>query len=258
MFLDWSWLAVRLAGPIALVTMVVGFASQLVQVGFLTSSEPLKPQLKRIDPISGFQRIFSKRALVELLKATLKVTLVGALAYGAVRSSLGEYTEYMKLGPAQAAIQTGRRCFASPFGLAFACWSWRSLTTCTSGGSTEQSLRMSRRELKEELRQTEGDPQIRGIRQRQRQLASSRMMAKVPTADVVITNPVHLAVALKYDPVEMDAPTVVAKGAGPLARRIKEVAREHGVTSSKTSGSPELCTNRCRSTAASPRSSTKL
>jgi flagellar biosynthetic protein FlhB len=231
MFLDWSWLAVRLAGPIALVTMVVGFASQLVQVGFLTSSEPLKPQLKRIDPISGFQRIFSKRALVELLKATLKVTLVGALAYGAVRSSLGEYTEYMKLGPAQAAIQTGRAVFRLAFWIGLCLLVLALFDYLYQRWEHEQSLRMSRRELKEELRQTEGDPQIRArIRQRQRQLASSRMMAKVPTADVVITNPVHLAVALKYDPVEMDAPTVVAKGAGPLARRIKEVAREHGVT----------------------------
>src|SRR5690606_2242665 len=107
-FLEMLWVVVRLAAPVAAVALVVGIASQLVQVGFLAASDPLKPQLERINPVSGFKRIFSKRALVESVKAVLKVTVVGLLAYSVVRESLPAYLEYMQMDPAQASIHTGQ------------------------------------------------------------------------------------------------------------------------------------------------------
>lgn len=230
LFLDMIWTVVRFAGPVALVAMLFGLGSQLVQVGFLSSSEPLKPQWRRIDPISGFKRIFSKRAVVELVKATIKIAIVGALAYSLVRRSLPEYAEYIQITPAEAVAHTGLLVFRLGIWIGLLLLALSLFDFMYQRWEFEQSIRMTRQEVKEEVRQSEGDPQIRArIRQRQRQIASTRMMARVPTADVVITNPVHLAVALKYDPEEMDAPTVVAKGAGPLAQRIKEVAREHGV-----------------------------
>jgi len=229
-FLEMILIAVRFAGPIALAVMVVGLVSQLLQVGFLTATEPLKPQWRRIDPISGFKRIFSKRAVVELAKATVKIAIVGGLAYSLVGGSLPEYGEYMHIAPAEAVVHTGRLVFRLGMWVGVALLVLALFDFLYQRWEFEKSIRMTKQEVKEEARQTEGDPQVRSrIRQRQRQIASSRMMAKVPTADVVITNPVHLAVALKYDPAEMDAPMVIAKGAGPLAERIKEVAREHGV-----------------------------
>lgn len=231
LFLEMLWTALRLAAPVAGATLVVGVLSQLVQVGFLTAGEPLKPQLQRIDPISGFKRIFSKRALVELLKASIKIVVVGLLAYSAVRGSLPDYIEYMQIGPAQAAVHTGLLVFRLVVWIGIGLLVLALFDYLYQRWEFERSIRMTRQELKEEARQAEGDPQVRArIRQRQRQLASARMIANVATADVVITNPVHLAVALKYDPKVMDAPTVVAKGAGRLAERIKEKAREHGVT----------------------------
>ncbi len=230
LFLEMIWIAVRFAAPLALAVMAVGLGAQLLQVGFLTSTEPLKPQWRRIDPVSGFKRIFSKRAAVELVKATVKIVIVGGLAYSLLRGSLPQYGEYMMISPVEATAHTGRLVFRLGLWIGIAMLGLALLDFLYQRWEFEQSIRMTRQEVKEELRQTEGDPHVRSrIRQRQRQIASARMMAKVPTADVVVTNPVHLAVALKYDPVEMDAPTVVAKGAGPLAQRIKEVAREHGV-----------------------------
>ena len=229
-FIEMLWLVVRLAAPIVFAALVVGVASQLVQVGFLTAGEPLKPQLKRIDPISGFKKIFSKRALVESVKATLKVSLVAALAYSIVRGNLLDYTQYMQIGPVQATAHTGLLVYRLALWIGLCLLLLSLFDYMYQRWEFEQSIRMTKQEIKEESRQAEGDPQVRSrIRQRQRQLASSRMIANVATADVVITNPVHLAVALKYDPKVMDAPTVVAKGAGHLAERIKEKAREHGV-----------------------------
>jgi len=222
--------AVRILWPLLAAVVVVGFASQAVQTGFLFATEPLKPQLRRLNPVSGFKKIFSKRALVELVKAALKITLVGTVAYAVVRPRIPAFVGFAEIETNEAVVIAGRAVFQVGI--------WVGLVMCLIALADylyqrwefETSIRMSKQEVREELRQTEGDPQIRAkIRQRQRQLAGMRMMAQVPMADVVITNPLHLAVALKYDAESMEAPTVVAKGAGKLAERIKEKAREHGV-----------------------------
>ena len=230
LLLEMTAVAARAVAPLLAIAVVVGFFSQVAQVGFLAAADPLKPQLRRIDPVSGLKRIFSKRALVELVKATLKIALIGAVAYATLKATAPAVLEFGRMPLEQAVRLTGDIVYRVAL--------WVSLTLLVIAAldywyhrwEFEQSIRMSKQDVREELRQTEGDPQIRAkIRQRQRQIAGMRMMAQVPKADVVITNPVHLAVALAYDAATVDAPVVVAKGAGPLAARIRETARQHNV-----------------------------
>lgn len=231
LFLEMILVAGKSAAPFLGAAVVVGFLSQLLQVGFLASAEPLIPRFERVNPLSGLKRIFSKRALVELLKAVVKVLIVGGVAYLSLRGSFPVFVEFMEWPPLEAVHFVGLLVFRTGLWVGLAMFLLAYADYRYQKWEFEKSIRMTKQEVREEYRQTEGDPQIRAkIRQRQRQIASMRMMAKVPTADVVITNPVHLAVALAYDPGEMEAPVVVAKGAGPLAERIKQTAREHGVT----------------------------
>ncbi|HEY8495581.1 MAG TPA: flagellar biosynthesis protein FlhB [Limnochordales bacterium] len=222
--------AALVVGPLMLVAALVGAFSQIVQVGFVVSGEPLKPRLDRINPIAGLQRIFSRRALVDLVRSVAKVAVVGWIAYREVRNALAMLPDLLRVPLGDAVALVGQVVLRTGLWIGGALLLIAAADYLFQRNEYERQLRMSRQELKEELKQTEGDPQVRArIRQRQRQLASRRMMQAVPTADVVVTNPVHLAVALKYDAISMSAPVVVAKGAGLLARRIKELAEEHGV-----------------------------
>lgn len=230
LFLEIIAVVARVVAPVVGATLVVGVFSQVVQVGFLASPEPLKPRLERINPASGVKRILSKRAVVELLKAVLKVVAVGLVLNSVIRGALPSILRFAEFNIEEALAFAGLLVFRSGLWVGLTLLILAAFDYAYQRWEFEQSIKMSKQEVREELRQTEGDPQIRSkIRQRQRQIASARMMAQVPRADVVITNPVHLAVALAYDAEEMEAPTVVAKGAGPLARRIRETAREHGV-----------------------------
>ncbi|NMB46794.1 MAG: flagellar biosynthesis protein FlhB [Firmicutes bacterium] len=218
------------AGPVMALALTVGLLGQLLQVGFNITGEPLKPQLSRMNPIEGAKRIFSKRALVELLKACLKIGIVAYVTYAAVRGDIRRLPSLLWMEPVQAAAFTST--LMGRIGL----WIGASLLAVAAADylyqrwEYEESIKMSIQDVKDELKQTEGDPYIRSaIRARQRQLAQSRMMQAVPTADVVITNPTHVAVALKYDAGSMTAPIVVAKGAGFVAARIREIAADNDV-----------------------------
>jgi len=227
-----------IAAPILGAFLVVSLVSQVVQVGFMASTEVLQPKFSRINPVEGFRRIFSKRALVELLKSAAKIALVGYLVYTQVRDNLEwlRHAGLVDLEQSIALITDGIYRLGLQVGLfllilAAADYWWQRR-------EFERSIRMSKDEIKEELKQTEGDPLIRSrIRQRQRQMAAQRMMQAVPTADVIVTNPTHYAVAIKYTPGEMDAPKVVAKGQGLIAQRIKEEGQKHRIT---TIQNPEL------------------
>jgi flagellar biosynthetic protein FlhB len=218
------------AGPVMALALILGVFGQLLQVGFNVTFEPLKPQLARMNPMEGAKRIFSKRALVELLKACLKIGIVAYVAYAAARGDLGRLPALLWMEPVEAMAFTSG--LLGKIGL----WVGSSLLTVTAldylyqRWEYEESIKMSIQDIKEEFKQTEGDPQVKAaIRARQRQLAQSRMMQAVPTANVVITNPTHVAVALKYDAASMAAPIVVAKGAGYVAARIREIASENRV-----------------------------
>lgn len=216
--------------PVLAGLLVFAFASQVVQVGFMASGESIVPKLSRINPIEGFKRIFSKRAAVEFLKSLAKIGFVAFIVYQQLQRAafwvpglgLADIRHAFQL-VGETAISMGTRVGVFLLVIAAADYLYQRW-------EFEQSIMMSKEEIREELRQTEGDPLVRSkIRQKQRQMAASRMMAAVPTADVVVTNPTHYAVALKYEADKMQAPRVVAKGMGHIAQRIKGLAVEHDV-----------------------------
>ncbi|MBP2654938.1 MAG: flhB [Firmicutes bacterium] len=215
--------------PIMLVILVISLAVSLLQVGFVFSTEALMPQMSRINPLSGIERLFSKRSLVELLKSLLKVGIIGYFIARFVLNETGRIPElisaelidslrYISALITDLALQIGGVILV--LGAADYFYQW---------WEHNQSIKMSKQEVKEELKQTEGNPQIKGkIKERQRAVAMRRMMQEVPKATAIVTNPTHFAVAIKYDHT-MSAPEVVAKGQDFLAERIKAVARENRV-----------------------------
>ncbi|MDH7576746.1 MAG: flagellar biosynthesis protein FlhB [Bacillota bacterium] len=217
--------------PVMGIALGAGLAANFLQVGFLFTSEPLAPRLNRINPIEGFKRIFSRRALLELVKSIAKVGVAGYLAYSTVRANFILFPRLLDISIAEAVKHIGELSTniilrIGLFLLALAIFDY-----VFQYWEHEKSLRMTKQEVKEEFRQYEGDPQIRArIRQRQRQISYHRMMQQVPKADVVITNPTHYAVALQYVPEQMAAPLVLAKGVDEVALRIKAIAQEYGIT----------------------------
>ncbi len=220
----------KTAAPIILIIMLTGALTQMVQVGLVFSGEPLLPKMERISPVEGLRRIFSRQSFVEFAKAILKIILIGFAAFDILRKSWTKFPEFITLPPLQSARIIGdlARNMGLRVGLLLLCLAL--LDYLYQRWQFEQNIMMSIQEVRDEYKEMEGDPAIRAkIRQMQRQMASRRMMQRIPEADVVITNPVHLAVALKYIPDKMNAPEVVAKGAGPLAERIKAIAKEHDI-----------------------------
>lgn len=219
-----------LLAPFLLVTIIAGFMINILQVGILFSSEAITPKYSKIDPIKGLQRLFSLRSLVELVKNILKMAIVGFVAYLTIKGESHKLLPLVDLGVRDILGYMGEVSFKILYST---CWVLVILAILDYGYQKwehERSLKMSLKEIKEENRQTEGDPLIKGrIKRLQREMAKKRMMAAVPKADVVITNPTHLAVAIRYEPETMNAPVVVAKGADFLAEKIKELARNSGV-----------------------------
>ncbi|HHX74353.1 MAG TPA: flagellar biosynthesis protein FlhB [Firmicutes bacterium] len=216
--------------PVFLTALAAGIIINYVQVGFLFTTEPLKPQLSRINPAEGFKKIFSRRALFDLVKSLLKVVIVGTVAYLYVNKRVDVLLLLLYQNAAQV-WETARSLvlgLSARVGIAFLALAVADYLF--QRREHMQNLKMTRQEVKEELRQQEGDPHVRGrLRERMRRLAMHRMMESVPQATVVITNPTELAVALRYRDGEDEAPVVVAKGAGLMAGRIREKARQHHV-----------------------------
>lgn len=216
--------------PIFLTTFVVALLVTYLQVGFVFSGESLTPKLERINPVEGFKRIFSKRALVELCKSLLKVIVTAYIVYTVMRKHYVLFPRFidMELVASLQLLSSIVFEMALKVGLVFIIigvidyiFQWY---------EHEKSLKMSKYEIKQEYKQSEGDPQLKSRQRRiQRDIAMQRMMAEVPKADVVITNPTHFAVVLKYEAAEMEAPVVVARGKDFMALKIKETALKHGV-----------------------------
>jgi len=216
--------------PVFLFLLVVGIFSNAVQFGFLFTFKPLVPKLENINPIKGLGRLFSLKSLFEATKSTIKLVLAFILGYYSVKffslkfyslPLLSFYQQVYFLGKVIVLLFFIFGLFSFPVALLdffYRRWEY------------EESLKMSKEEVKEERKQYEGHPVIKSaIRKRQREIATRRMMAEVPKADVVITNPTHYAVALKYERGKMHAPKVVAKGVDNVALKIREVAVEAGV-----------------------------
>ena len=224
------WSCAAAIAPLVLAAMATAIVINLVQVGPLLSLEAVKPNLGKLNPVEGLKRMWSGRALVELAKSALKLSVTAFVAYQVIRE---RYSELVALQAASALgalgtvggiiLEVGVKCGLAMLVMAAGDYAYQRR-------SLENSLKMSREDIKEEFRQSEGDPHVKGkLRQMAKQFASRRMMQRVPHADVVITNPVHLAVALEYKPPRMQAPVVIAKGQLLVAEQIKRVAREHGV-----------------------------
>ncbi|EIJ81484.1 flagellar biosynthesis protein FlhB [Bacillus methanolicus PB1] len=217
-------------GPIMLVALIAGAVANYFQIGLLFSPEAVQMKLEKINPIQGFKRIFSLRALVELFKSVLKISFVGIVTFTVLWKRIDEILllSHKSAGAALAAIAslTVKMGLIASIALLFLA----SLDYLYQKYDFEKSIRMSKQDIKDEFKNIEGDPLIKSkIKQRQRETAMRRMMQEVPKADVVITNPTHFAVALKYDEQKMDAPYVVAKGADYVAQKIKFIAKENDV-----------------------------
>lgn len=209
---------------------VIGTLSALLVGGLVFSWRPVAPDLSRLDPVQGFARLWSRDVLVEVVKSVVKLVGVATVAFWWLRGETRNFTDLARAGwPGglwQAGSLLGQLFLLTSISLAvvvllevpYRIWSHR------------QDLRMSRQELRDEAREVEGNPQTkRRVKQMRRKVARARMMTQVPKADVVLTNPTHVSVALRYQQGEMRAPRMVAKGAGLVALRIREVAAAHDV-----------------------------
>ena len=215
--------------PLAGVVLAAAAGAGLFQVGFLFTAEPLMPDLGRLDPAAGLARLVSLRGLVRLVAGLLKLALVGIIVFGTIWAERGTLVGLSAGGLEQIPGVSADLMQSLTLRAALALLALSVADYGFQRWQYERDLRMSKREVREELRRYEGDPRIRERRRTvQRQLALDRMVLAVPQATVVITNPTHLAVAVRYEKA-MDAPVVVAKGAERLARRIRESAMEHGV-----------------------------
>ena len=202
----------------------------LLQVGFIFSLEPLMPSLEKLDPISGMGRLISKRSLVELAKSLFKVGVVGFFIYRVIKQNLLNNAMLINAELWASLKATSSMLLGMVFEICAVMLVLAALDFLYQNWEYRQNLKMSKHDVKQEFKQSEGDPQIKGkIKERQRAMAMQRMMQEVPKADVVITNPTHFAVALKYDNKMMAAPQIVAKGQDFVALRIKEIAKEHKV-----------------------------
>ena len=216
--------------PLGGLVAILAVAVIVWQVGWTVTGEPFKINLDRLNPISGMKKIISLRSLVELLKGLLKAAVFAVVIYTAIRDYLPDTLRAMQFPLGHGSAAFWNMLWSLAMRLAAMLLIMALIDYMYQKWEFERSIRMSRQEIKEEFRQMEGDPQIKNkIRQKQRELAKKRMMASVPKADVVITNPTTLAVALEYDRELMSAPQVVAKGRGIVAQRIRDLARAHGV-----------------------------
>lgn len=217
--------------PVLLVAAVVAFVADLVQVKWKPTAKPLQPKFNKLNPINGFKRIFSVNSLVELLKSLLKLGIIGYIVYGYLTGIWDELYVLYDISIKQAVgligdivVDLGIRIAAVYVVIAAADYAYQKW-------KFNEDMKMTKQEVKDEYKNQEGDPQVKGKqKQRMREASQRRMMQELPTADVVITNPTHYAVAIRYRRDEDEAaPVVIAKGADYLAQKIKEVARDNSI-----------------------------
>lgn len=212
--------------PIMIGIMLMGLAINVFQVGLNFNTEAIGFKLDKLNPINGFGRIFSKRSLVELAKSLFKIAIIGYFLYDFLKDHLMAMPQFIYFDLPNSLAQIADIVFSMAFEVIAVIIVLGILDYGYQKWQTTQDLKMTKQEVKDEMKQTEGDPQIKGkIKQKQRQMAMSRMMQEVPKADVIVTNPTHFAVALQYSK-GMVAPLIVAKGQDLVAQRIKDIARD--------------------------------
>ncbi|HEX7065307.1 MAG TPA: flagellar biosynthesis protein FlhB [Bacillales bacterium] len=230
MFLVLTINAAKAAVPLALVAFFTAIATNYLQIGFLFSTEAVQFKLERLNPIQGAKKIFSLRALVELAKSVLKISFIGGVAFGVLWLEKDKMLSLGQLSPGGAASVLGHLLTKMGLAVSIVLIFISIIDFTYQRYDHEKNLRMSKQDVKDEHKNMEGDPKVkRKIKERQQQMAMRRMMQEVPDADVIITNPTHYAIALKYDGGDMDAPVVIAKGVDYVAQKIKEIAKKHNV-----------------------------
>jgi len=225
-----AYFIIKLLGPFVLVLIVFGLGVNFAVSGFVFSSKSIEPKLSRLDPIKGLKRMFSIKGFAELVKGILKVTIVGVVAYFTIRSEIPAFARMLDqgigvitAGIVAIAIKLALRLAVAILILGLLDWRFQKW-------KYTKDLMMTRQEVIDEHRMTEGDPRVRShIRRVQQRMSVNRMIKKLPEADVVVTNPTHVAVALKYDAEKNSAPVVIAKGMRKVAARIRAIAEEYDI-----------------------------
>ena len=216
--------------PFALLMLLVALATPALMGGWAFSGKALLPKLEKLDPIKGLGRMFGPKALVELGKALAKVLVVGGVGVLLMWSFQDDFRSLTSIGLTAGIALGAKLFFFAFFALSSALLLVAAVDVPYQLYEHNKKLKMTKQEVKDEFKQTEGKPEVKGrIRQLQQQIAQGRMMERVPEADVIVTNPTHYSVALKYDQLKMGAPKVLAKGAGEIALRIRERAKEHRI-----------------------------
>lgn len=223
-------MAAKCIAPVFLTSACLGVLSQVMQVGFLYAPDVIQLKFDRVNPLSGLKRVFSKKAIVEVIKGIFKFSIVLTITYSIISSNLSTFMGFLHTEAPEAldfgkllAFKLAISILLGLFVVAMGDLAWEKY-------SYKQKLRMTKQEVKEETKQREGNPEVKQkIRSIQRELATKRMMADVPKADVIITNPTHISIVIRYDGTTMVAPEVIGKGADHVAMRIREIAKEHDI-----------------------------
>jgi len=217
--------------PILFSIMLGGIVANLVQTGGVRfSMHPLLPRFHKMNPGKGFKRLFSRNSLMELFKSVFKVTLISLIAYLTIKGRFDEIPPMMGKSVGQILIMMGGMALEIMINVLVAMIFLAFLDYMFQRFTYLKNLRMTKQEVKDERKDTEGNPQIKQrVRSAQMEMMKRRMMSAVPGADVVITNPTHISVAIHYDHENSDAPMVVAKGKGVIAEKIRELAKEHDI-----------------------------
>ena len=230
LFVEMITIFVITVGPICAVAMLLGIIPTIAQTKGLFTMKALRPKFSRLNPLSGIKKLFSLQSAVGILKGLIEVTIIGYVIYSEVAARLPKFLALMNAGVMQGMTYALISIFDLVMLICILLVFVAAADFLFQWWQFEKKLKMSKQEVKEEYKQTEGDPQIKSkIKQKQQQMAMSRMMADVPKADVVIRNPTHYAVALRYDQDANRAPQVIAKGKDHLALRIVKIAEENDV-----------------------------
>ncbi len=219
-----------ISAPLILIALVVAFVFNVAQVKWEPTAKPLKPKFDKFNPIKGMKRLFSKDKIMELLKAVAKVTVLSYVVYNEIKDEYTLLFQFYLYDIPKALVVIGNIIINLGIKISACFLVIAAVDYIYQKRKFAEDMKMTKQELKDEFKNSEGDPQIKGkIKARMREASQRRMMQELPNADVVITNPTHLAVALKYDRDSAAAPVVIAKGADYLAEKIKSVARENQI-----------------------------
>jgi len=223
-------IAMKVFLPVSLFILFWGVFSNIIQIGFNFTTKPLEPKLSKINPISGFKKMFSLQKLFDTAKNTLKLVIVGVVAYVVIKGKLGEMMGSINESTAAISVYMLLLVFDVAIKIILTLFIIAILDYAYQRYEYEKKLKMTKQQVKDEHKMTEGNPQIKArIRQLQREMSKRRMMESVPKATVVVTNPTHLSIAIQYEQETMEAPLVVAKGADNIAMKIREIAKEHDI-----------------------------